>query len=96
MGGDFNMIKSLSKKKGGTKVINKDSLEFQAFTKNLKLVDSDSENGLFNWNNKRGGESYVASKLDRFLVSEELMLINNEITTGILPFGGSDHWPIQL
>ena len=38
----------------------------------------------------------MASKLDRFLVSEDLMLIHNEITTRILPFGSSDHWPIQL
>lgn len=91
LGGDFNMIKSLSEKKGGTRVLNRDSSAFQAFTGNLKLVDPDSENGLFTWNNKRGGEAQVASKLDKFLVSEELMLINNEITARILPFGGSDH-----
>jgi len=90
------MIKSLSEKKGGTRVLNKDSSAFQASTENLKLVDRDSENGLFTWNNKRGGEAQVASKLNRFLVLEELMLINNESTTRILPFGGLDHWSIQL
>lgn len=90
------MIKSLSEKKGGTRMLNKDSSTFQAFTENLKLVDSDSKNGLFTWNNKREGEAQAASKLDRFLVSKELMLMNNEITTRILPFGGSDHWTIQL
>lgn len=85
------MIKSLSEKKGGTRVLNKDSLVFQSFIENLKLVDSDSDNGLFTWNNKRGGEAQVASRLDRFMILEELMLINNEITAKILSFGGSDH-----
>lgn len=96
LGGDFNTIKSLSENKVGTRVLNKDSLKFQSFTKNLKLVDSDSGNGLFTWNNKRAGEAQVASRLDKFMISEELMLINNEIIAKIIPFGGLDHWLIQL
>ena len=60
----------------------------------MKLVDSETHNGHFTWNNKRGGEAQVASKLDRFLISEELVLTNREITTSVLPFGGSDHWLI--
>lgn len=39
MGGGFNMIKSISEKKGGTKVLNKDSLAFQSFIDNMNLVD---------------------------------------------------------
>ena len=38
----------------------------------------------------------MASKLDRFMISEDLMLNKKEISARILPFGGSDHWPIQL
>ena len=57
----------------------------------MKLVDSESGNGLFTWNNKRGGEALVASRLDRFMISEELMLIDKEIIARVLPFGGSDH-----
>lgn len=90
------MIKSLSEKKGGTRVLNKDSLVFQSFMDDMKLVDSELSNGLFTWNNNRGGEAHGASKLDRFMISEELMLIDKEITAKFLPFGGSDHWPIQL
>ena len=82
------MIKSLSEKKGRTRVLNKDSLAFQSFTDNMNLVESDSSNGLFTWNNKRGGEALVASKLDRFMISEELMFLNSEITARVLPFGG--------
>ena len=62
----------------------------------MKMVDSELSNNLFTWNNKRGGEAQVASKLDRFMISEGLMLIDKEISARVLPFGGSDHWPIQL
>ena len=57
MGGDFNMIKSLSEKKGGIKILSKDSLEFQTFIDNMILVDTKMNTSLFTWNNKRGGES---------------------------------------
>eukprot|EP00253_Pinus_taeda_P025821 PITA_25821 len=62
----------------------------------MKLVDVETNNGLFTWNNKRGGESQVASKLDRFIISEDLMLLEKEIAASVLPVGGSDHWPIQM
>lgn len=77
-------------------MLNKDSKLFQTFTDDMNLVDSATHNGLFTWNNKRGGEAQVASKLDRFSISEELLLENREITTKVLPFGGSDHSLIQL
>jgi len=62
----------------------------------MKMVDSELSNSLFTRNNKRGGEAHLASKLDRFMISEELMLIDKEISARVLPFGGSDHSPIQL
>ena len=54
--------------KGGTRTLNKGSLAFQSFMDTMKLVDIDLSNGLFTWNNRRGGESLVASKLDRFII----------------------------
>jgi len=54
------MIKSLSEKKGGTRTLNKDSTVFLTFIDNMKLVDTDMNNGIFTWNNKRGGEAQVA------------------------------------
>eukprot|EP00253_Pinus_taeda_P029450 PITA_29450 len=90
------MIKSLSEKKGGTRTLNTNSLAFQAFMDSMKLVDIVSSNGLFTWNNKRGEDSQVASNLDRFIILEDLIINNKEIAASILPFGGSDHWPVQL
>eukprot|EP00253_Pinus_taeda_P022115 PITA_22115 len=62
----------------------------------IPCIMGELSNNLFTWNDKRGGEAHVASKLDRFMISEELMLIDKEISARVLPFGGSDHSPIQL
>ena len=72
-------------------MLNKDFEAFQTFTEDMKLVDLETHNEHFTWNNKRVGEAQVASKLDRFLISEELMLANREITARVLPFRGSGH-----
>eukprot|EP00253_Pinus_taeda_P024373 PITA_24373 len=96
LGGDFNIIKSLVEKKAGTRILGRDSIAFQNFITNMKLGYMETSNGIFTWNNKRGGPTKVASKLDKFMVSEELLLKGSNITALILPFGGLDYWPIQL
>lgn len=83
-------------KKGGTRTLGRDLVAFQNSITSMKLVDTETSNGIFTWNNKRGGPTQVASKSDRLIVSEELLLMGGNITTLILPFGGSDHWSIQL
>lgn len=65
-GRDFNMIKSLTEKKGGTRTLGKDSIAFLNFINKMTLVDVEILNGTFTWNNKRGWASQVAFKLDRF------------------------------
>jgi len=82
--------------KGGTRALTKDALSFQSFIDTMKLVDIDTSNGLFIWNSRRGGQSLMASKLEIFIISEELILNDNGMEARILPFGGSDHWTIQL
>jgi len=74
------MIKSLSEKKGGTRSLSKYSMAFQTFSNNIKLVDTNWNTGLFTWNNRRGGDSLVASNLDRFFMSENIMLDGKEVT----------------
>lgn len=49
------MIKSLTEKKGGTRLMGKDSISFQNFLIKLKLVDLETKKGIFTCNNKRGG-----------------------------------------
>lgn len=57
----------------------------------MRLVNTETNNGIFTWNNKRGGASQVASKLDRFIISKDLILTGIDLSAMILPFGGSDH-----
>jgi len=84
------------KKKGGTRILSRDSIAFQNFITNMKLVGMETRNRIFTRNNKRGGSTQVASKLGKFMVLEDLLLRGSNITTLILCFGGSNHWPIQL
>eukprot|EP00253_Pinus_taeda_P023359 PITA_23359 len=96
LGGDFNMITSLLEKKGGFRKLNRDGEAFIGFIDNARLVDVYPKQGKFTWNNRRGGERLISSRLDRFLVLESLILDGTVIESNILPSGGSDHWPISL
>ena len=69
---------------------------FRDLLTDLKLVDIPIVNGIFTWNNRRGERHQIASRLDRFLISEELLSVYAYYETTILPSTGSDHWPIQL
>jgi len=62
----------------------------------MRLVSLETTNGTITCNNRRGGITQVASKLDRFIISEDLLLFGHTMAAWILPFGGLDHWPIQL
>jgi len=96
MGGDFNMITSLLEKKGGIRKLNKDGEVFADFIGSAKPVDIQPKIGAFTWNNRRGGEKQIASRLDRFLVYESILLEGVIVESDILLSGGSDHWPISL
>jgi len=91
MGGDFNMITSLLEKKGGTRRLNRDAELFAEFIETAKLVDILPKNSSFTWNNRRGGEKLIASRLEKFLISESILLEGIIVDSDILPSGGSDH-----
>jgi hypothetical protein len=38
----------------------------------------------------------VTTRLDRFLVLESIIMHGITLDCNILPWGGSDHWPVQL
>ena len=59
-------------------------------------MDLETGDGWFTWNNRRGGEYLVASKLDRFLVTESIIRGAREIRANVIPVVGSDHWPVCL
>eukprot|EP00253_Pinus_taeda_P012273 PITA_12273 len=96
LGGDFNMITNLLEKKGGLTKLNRDAEAFTDFIETVKLVDVYPKSGLYTWNNGRGGDKLIASHLDRFLISESIIMDGITAESDILPSGGSDHWPISL
>jgi len=96
LGGDYNMITNLAEKKGGLRRLDKDSEAFNNFIAASKLIDIPTVNGLHTWNNKQGGNRQIASRLDRFLMSESILLHNLDMEASILPIGGSDHWPVKI
>ena len=87
-GGDFNMITSLNEKKGGTRALGNDAIAFSSFIQEVNLVDIQPRNGTFTWTKRRGGDRLIASRLDRFLISESILLEGNIIDSDIVPSGG--------
>jgi len=51
-GGDFNMITTLTEKRGGIRKLNRDSEAFLDFIKSANLVDVFPRSSVFTWNNK--------------------------------------------
>jgi len=94
--GDFNMIKSLSEKRGGRSIIEPSQLDFMDFINRCGLVDVETVNGWFTWNNRRKGGNSIASRLDRLLITETYLVNSGDINASVLPAAGSDHWPVCL
>ena len=64
---------------------------FSEFLSQSLLVDVETGNGWYTWNNKRGGEHLVASHLHRFLVSKNIMHSLGDIMADVLLAAGLDH-----
>ena len=69
---------------------------FRDLLTDLHLVDISIINWKYTWNNRRGERHQIASCLDRFLASEDLVSLDVYYEATILPTLGSDHWPIRI
>jgi len=96
VGGDFNMITSLNEKRGGLIRIDADMEAFGDMIAEQRLLDIQTTNGIYTWNNRRGGRHQIASKLDKLLLLEHNINWDIFIEAMILPGMGSDHWPIKI
>ena len=95
-GGDFNMITKSEERRGGCSKLDLDCIHFKNYIQKNWLIDLPFSNGMHTWNNKRSGSQQIASKLDRFLLSDNALHVGGDIQASILPLSGSDHWPISL
>jgi exonuclease III len=91
VGGDFNLIRNLKEKKGGTRCLDREASDFDSFIDNNNLIDLETPNGTYTWTNRRTGTHQIACKMDRFLISKSLMLEGTALESSILNWHGSDH-----
>jgi len=91
IGGDFNIIRNLAEKKGGSRRLDRETNDFNSLIDNLHLIDLETINGIHTWTNRRIGVHQIACKLDRFLISDSLMLEGIALEATILNVLGSDH-----
>ena len=96
IGGDFNMILDNNEKIGGSDVLSQASRDFKNWCGLNNLVNVPTNNGMYTWNNKRKDSTYIAEKLDRFLIRGELDTFNLNFLSTILPIAGSDHFPVRF
>eukprot|EP00253_Pinus_taeda_P029669 PITA_29669 len=94
--GDFNMITRLEEKQGGRAKLEQENGHFKEFIQNNLLIDLQFCNGMHTWSNHRARKQQISSKLDRFLISDNAVHLGGNIAAKILPYSGSDHWPISL
>ncbi|PPD96676.1 hypothetical protein GOBAR_DD06312 [Gossypium barbadense] len=69
---------------------------FRDILEELSLVDVKTGNGWFTWSNNREGAYHVKERLDRFLVSEDLIENLPFISTNVVRQSKSDHEEILL
>jgi exonuclease III len=74
LGEDFNIIRSLEEKKGGSRRLDQDSYDFNSLIDDIHLIDLEVNNDIHTWTNRRTGVHKIACKLDRFLLSEPLIM----------------------
>ena len=70
--------------------------EFKEILTHSFLVDMETGDGWFTWNNKRGGDHLAASRLDRFLVTNNIAKGLGDIWENVIPTTGSSHWSVCL
>ena len=70
--------------------------DFRETLVNSSLVDLENGDGWFTWNNRRGHEYLVASRIDHFPVTEIIIRGAEEIRANVISTAGFDHWPVCL
>lgn len=90
------MITKLEENTRGRSRLDPESSHFKDFINNSWLIDLPFSNGSYTWNNRRIGNQQIASKLDRFLISDNAIYLGGDLSASILPLAGLNHWPISL
>ncbi|TYG71121.1 hypothetical protein ES288_D05G368800v1 [Gossypium darwinii] len=71
--GDFNAILNDSEKEGGHKEPRAMMEDFREILEELSLMNVKTFNGWFTWSNNRDGNGLVKERLDRFVISDDIV-----------------------
>ncbi|XP_057452573.1 uncharacterized protein LOC130744401 [Lotus japonicus] len=93
IGGDFNATLHDSERKGSGNVSGSDQF-FKLFVENYHLIDLPLRNGEFTWTTTKNGGLW--SKLDRWLVNDDLILTFNGAAQSAEEWNVSDHRAVTL
>ncbi|KAA3457072.1 reverse transcriptase [Gossypium australe] len=96
VGGDFNDILNESEKSGGRRKSKTAMAEFCELFEDLSMSDTKTRAGWFTWSNNREGSGLVKERLDRFLVSVDIVESMPFIETKVIRQSKSDHYAILL
>ncbi|XP_059066300.1 uncharacterized protein LOC131857626 [Cryptomeria japonica] len=96
IGGDFNAITKVEDKRGGNIKLPPAAIDFNHWINRNSLLEIQTADNAFTWNNRRKGFYNIAEKLDRFFIHGGLLEFNYNMETKPLPLSSSDHFPLQL
>lgn len=82
------MITKLEEKKRGKIRMEQENVHFKDFIQNNSLIDMQFCNGTHTWSNYRAGKHQITSKLDKFLILNNLVHLGRDILAAILPYSG--------
>ncbi|XP_012832647.1 PREDICTED: uncharacterized protein LOC105953522 [Erythranthe guttata] len=93
LGGDFNVIKTLEEKKGGSNTHFLGMQEFNEFLVAAGLTDAGFVGNMFTWSNNQRGRNCIWQRIDRMLLNAEAIASCSIMVTH-LPRIVSDHSPL--
>ncbi|XP_012846985.1 PREDICTED: uncharacterized protein LOC105966965 [Erythranthe guttata] len=95
IGGDFNVIKTLDEKQGGSNAHMTGMQDFNDFLVDARLTDAGFVGNIFTWSNNQRGQNRIWQRLDRILLNAEAF---TAISARVdhLPRLESDHCPLLL
>jgi len=89
--GDLNLIISLEENCGVVRQVELDADRLKQIIQQLELLNINTINGTFSYNNCRGRKNKVAYKIDHFHLSKSLLEKIKILEASILHYKGLDH-----
>ncbi|PPD79155.1 hypothetical protein GOBAR_DD23915 [Gossypium barbadense] len=96
VGGDFNAILNDAEKEGGRRKPMALVDEFKDILVELSLTDVKTCNGWFTWTNNREGNRLIKERLDRFVISDDIMERMPFLASFVVRQSKSDHEAILI